>query len=124
MSVQTFGMVSFRAAVQNGLDLAHRAKEYVESCPVLELMAPVSLGVVCFRVNPAAGGRDEETLEEINRKVLVRVFWDELAFFSSTSLKGAFSLRICILNHTTTWEDVRKTLDAVVRLGQDVLAEE
>ena len=124
MSVQTFGMARFRAAVQNGLDLARRAEEYVESSPMLELMAPVSLGIVCFRVNPAGGGCDNKALEEVNRKVLVRVFWDELAFFSSTSLKGNFSLRICILNHTTTWEDVRKTLDLVVRLGQDALAEE
>ena len=46
------------------------------------------------------------------------MFWDELAFLSSTSLKGVFTLRLCILNHTTTWEDVRKTLDLVVSLGE------
>lgn len=123
MSVQTFGMARFRAAVQNGLDLARRAAEYVESSPMLELITPVSLSIVCFRVNPAAVSCDEDTLEEINRKVLVQVFWDELAFFSSTSLKGIFSLRMCIVNHTTTWDDVRKTLDTVVRFGQDALAE-
>ena len=117
MSVQTFGMAAFRAAVQNGLDLAVRAKEYVESAPTLELMAPVSLGIVCFRVNP--GSLDEVALEEVNRKVLASVFWNELAFLSSTSLKGVFALRICILNHTTTWEDVRKTLDLVVDVGKE-----
>ena len=117
MSVQTFGMAAFRAAVQNGLDLARRAEEYVESSPTLEAMASVSLGIVCFRVNP--GGRDEAALEEVNRKVLARIFWDELAFLSSTSLKGVFVLRLCILNHTTTWEDVRKTLDLVVSLGEE-----
>ena len=116
MSVQTFGMAAFRAAVQNGLDLAHRAEEYVASSPMLEPMAPASLGILCFRVNP--GGHDEAALEEVNRKVLAHVFWDELAFLSSTSLKGVFTLRLCILNHTTTWEDVRKTLDLVVSLGE------
>ena len=120
MSVQTFGMAAFRAAVQNGLDLARRAGAYVESSATLELTAPVSLGVVCFRVNP--GGCDENALEALNAKVLTRVFWDELAFFSSTSLKGLFTLRICIINHTTTWEDVRKTLDLVVRLGEEAVA--
>ena len=120
MSVQTFGMVRFRAAVQKGLDLAHRAEAYVESSPVLELMSPVSLGIVCFRVNPG-DARDNESLDDVNRKVLAQVFWDELAFFSSTSLKGAVSLRMCIVNHTTTWEDVRRTLDLVVRLGREAL---
>ncbi|MCY3597578.1 MAG: pyridoxal-dependent decarboxylase, partial [Rhodospirillales bacterium] len=124
MSVRTFGMARFRAAIQNGLDLAHRAAAYIDDSPVLELMAPVSLGIVCFRVDPAGRDRDEETLEKINRTVLARVFWDDLAFFSSTSLKGVFSLRICILNHTTTWDDVRRTLEAVSRLGEEASADQ
>ena len=87
-------------------------------------MTPVTLGIVCFRVNPAGAACDEETLEKINRKVLASVFWGELAFFSSTSLKGVFSLRMCILNHTTTWDDVRRTLETASRLGREALAEE
>ena len=108
MSVRTFGMARFRAAIQQGLDLASRAAAHIDECPLLELMTPVTLGIVCFRVNPDGIGCDEETLEKINRQVLVRVFWGELAFFSSTSLKGVFSLRMGILNHTTTWDDVRQ----------------
>ena len=122
MSVQTFGMAGFRAAVQKGLDLARRAEAYIEASPVLEMMTPVSLGIVCFRVNPG-DARDEKSLDDLNRIVLARVFWDELAFFSSTSLKGAFALRMCIENHTTTWEDVRMTLDLVERFAREVLAD-
>lgn len=121
MSVQIFGVARFRAAIQNGLDLAIRAAEYVESEPVLELMTPVSLGIVCFRVT--SDGADEKSLEEINRKVLAHVFWDELAFVSSTNLKGKFSLRLCILNHTTTWQDVQRTLDLIVQLASKTLGE-
>lgn len=121
MSVQTFGMARFRAAVQNGLDFARRAGEYVSSSPMLELVTPVSLGIVCFRVNPEPGDYDEAMLEDVNRKVLTRVFWDDLAFFSSTSLKGVFSLRLCIINHTTTWEDVQRTLARVEQLGEEAL---
>ena len=87
---------------------------------MLESLSPVSLSILCFRVNP--GGHDEGALEKANRQVLARVFWDELAFLSSTSLKGVFSLRLCILNHTTTWEDVERTLDLVVQLGEEALA--
>ena len=124
MSVQTFGMAKFRAAVQNGLDLARRAADYIESSPVLELVTPVSLGIVCFRVVPERGNYDEAKLEELNRNVLTRVFWDELAFFSSTTLKGVFSLRLCIINHTTNWDDVQRTLDRVVELGSDASNED
>ena len=121
MSVQTFGMAAFRRAVSRGMELAGRAGEFVEKRPNLELLTPVSLGVVCFRVNPSGEELDEAALEEINRKVLARVFWEDRAFFSSTLLHGTFSLRMCILNHNTSWDDVRETLETTERFGLEAL---
>ena len=121
MSVQTFGMVAFRRAVSKGMELAERAEAYVRESPVLEMLAPVSLGVVCFRVRPAEAGLGEEAIEEINRTVLARIFWDDKAFVSSTLLKGKFALRFCIINHTTAWDDVRETLEAIERFGREAL---
>ncbi|MCE2481412.1 MAG: aminotransferase class I/II-fold pyridoxal phosphate-dependent enzyme [Alphaproteobacteria bacterium] len=122
MSVQTFGMSEFRRAVAQGMELAAGAGAYVRESSVLELLIPVSLGIVCFRVHPANADLDEETLDEINRTVLAHVFWDNPAFVSSTLLHGTFALRLCILNHTTTWEDVRETLKAVERFGKEVVS--
>ncbi|MYA19380.1 MAG: aminotransferase class I/II-fold pyridoxal phosphate-dependent enzyme [Chloroflexi bacterium] len=124
MSVQIFGMAAFRRAVSKGMELAVRAEEHVRNSPVLEVLSPVSLGVVCLRVNPADGGLGEETIETINRTVLARVFWEEPALMSSTLLKGTFALRLCIINHTTTWDDVRETLEAIERFGQEALVAE
>ena len=119
MSVQTFGMKAFRRAVAKGMDLAARAEESVTVSPVLELLTPASLGIVCFRVNPGDTTVDEEVLEEINRTVLARVFWEDRSFLSSTLLRGTFSLRLCIANHTTSWDDVRETLETCERFGKD-----
>ena len=124
MSVQIFGMAAFRRAVAKGMELAARAEEHVGNSPVLELLSPVSLGVVCLRVNPADSGLGEETVEKINRTVLARVFWEEPALMSSTMLKGRFALRLCIINHTTAWDDVRETLEAIERFGREALAAE
>ena len=66
----------------------------------------------------------EEYLEEINKTVLARMFWEDPAFVSSTSLQGTFALRLCILNHTTTWDDVRETLETIERFGREELASE
>ncbi len=122
MSVQTFGMAAFRKAVSNGMELAARAEAYVRASPVLEMLNPASLGIVCFRVNPKATALDEEVLEKINRNVLARVFWEDPAFMSSTRLRKRFSLRLCILNHTTTWNDVRETLEAIERFGREAVS--
>ena len=121
MSVQTFGMAAFRRAVSKGMDLAERAEAYVRESPHLEMLAPVSLGIVCFRVSPVEADLDEKALEEINRTVLARIFWDDKSFVSSTLLKGKFALRFCIINHTTAWDDVRETLEAIERFGREAL---
>lgn len=122
MSIQTFGMDAFRRAVSRTMELAADAGRYIVERPALELLTPVSLGIVCFRVNPDGAALDEAALEELNRAVLARVFWDDRALISSTRLGPTFSLRLCIVNHDTTWEDVRETLDAVERFGADSAA--
>ena len=121
MSVQTFGMAAFRKAVAKGMELASRAGEYVEEHKNFELLSPVTLSVVCFRINPTEAHLDEKALEEINRAVLARVFWDDRALMSSTTLGKTFSLRLCILNHMTTWSDVYETLEAIERFGKEAL---
>ena len=122
MSVQTFGMAAFRQAVSKGMELADQAEEYVQASQTLEMLTPASLSIVCFRVNHADIDLDEEALEEVNRTVLAHVFWDDHAFVSSTLLHGKFALRMCIVNHTTAWDDVRETLEAIERFGREVLA--
>ena len=122
MSVQTFGMAAFRRAVSKGMQLSAQAEEYVRASPILEGMNIVSLGIVCFRVNPADQDLDEEALDKANRNVLARIFWDDRAFMSSTMLRGKFALRMCIVNYTTAWDDVRETLEAVERFGKDALS--
>ena len=122
MSVQTFGMTAFRQAVAKGMELATQAEEYVRESRILEMVNPASLGIVCFRINPANTAIDEAELEEINKTVLARIFWEDKAFISSTLLDGTFSLRLCIVNHNTTWDDVRETLQVVERFGREAFS--
>ena len=122
MSIQIFGMAAFRRAVEKGMELSAQAEEYVQASPILEALSTATLGIVCFRVNPANRNLDEQVLDTVNRTVLARMFWDDPAFMSSTLLRGTFALRMCIINHTTTWDDVRETLEAVERFGLEALS--
>ncbi len=122
MSIQTFGLAAFRQAIDQSLALAERAAGYIDASPVLERMAPVSLGVVCFRINARHLKLDEDAIEEMNRTILAHLFWDNPAFMSSTLVSGTFSLRMCIINHTTTWNDVRETLEATETFARTEIA--
>ena len=121
MSVQTFGMAAFRRSIAQGIDLAERAEAYIRESDVLHIANPASLGVVCFRVNSRAAELNNEALEEINKAVQARVIEEGVAMMSSTRLRGLYSLRLCILNHTTTWEDVRFTLAAIEDFGREAI---
>ena len=48
ISVQTYGMSAFRRAVSLGMELASRAERYIRGSPLLEILNPASLGIVCF----------------------------------------------------------------------------
>jgi glutamate/tyrosine decarboxylase-like PLP-dependent enzyme len=122
MSIQTFGMAAFRRAVASGIQLAARAEEHVRASHVLEIANPASLGILCFRVRPRGCDLDEEALESINDAVQARVIESGTAMMSSTRLRGRYSLRLCILNHNTTWNDVRETLEAIEEFGAEAVA--
>ena len=49
LSLRTFGVAAFRAAIDRSLDLAELARRRIEASDRLELAAPPSLGIVCFR---------------------------------------------------------------------------
>ena len=123
MSIQTFGMAAFRRMIAKGIDLAQQADDYVRASEVLQIANPASLGVVCFRVNPQGADLSDEVLERINETVQARVIDTGTAMMSSTRLRGLYSLRLCILNHNTTWDDVHRTLAAIERFGAEAVAE-
>jgi glutamate/tyrosine decarboxylase-like PLP-dependent enzyme len=118
MSIQTLGLAAFREAIQEAIDLASAAEEYVERSPVLEVLGPASLGIVCFRFRPPRVELDESALEALNLGIQEDVVATGLAMTSSTRLKGTYSLRLSILNYRTTWEDVRATLEGIEELGR------
>ena len=120
MSIQTFGLAAFRRAIAKGIELAARAEEYVRASELLEIANPASLGVVCFRFNPLGSGYSPERLEALNKQVQARVIETGTAMISSTRLRGSYSLRFCILNHQTTWGDVKGTLEAIERFGLEL----
>ncbi len=144
MSIRTFGVAAFRDAIDRALDLTEAAGERIRASEELELLSPPSLGVVCFRYRPpgrgggeAAGGAgdraadrsdpagsgDPGALEGINAAIQDRIVEDGFAMMSSTRLRGAYSLRLCILNYRSGRADVLDTLDRIEALGRE-LAEE
>lgn len=117
MSVQMLGLKAFRESIQRSMDLARRAEAYIHASDLLEMLGPASLGIVCFRYRASGTDLDPQELEELNEAIQGEIVDSGLAMMSSTRLRGAFSLRLAILNYRSTWEDVHSTLRAVEEIG-------
>jgi aromatic-L-amino-acid decarboxylase len=109
MSLHYFGLEAFVAAVDRSLDGAEHAQRYVEESAGLELMAPATLGVVCFRRHPA-GEDDEQRLEQLNTGLVRALSLSGEGMVSSTRLGGRYVVRLCVLNHGTAKPDVETVL--------------
>jgi aromatic-L-amino-acid/L-tryptophan decarboxylase len=121
LSVQTFGVAAFRAAVDQALDLAREAAARVEASEELELLAPVTLSAVALRRKPR-GMDDEGRVDAVNAALVEAVERSGDVYVSSTRLFGRQAIRICVLNPTTTPELVHKALDIIERTPVDQLA--
>jgi hypothetical protein len=110
MSIRYFGVAAFRQAIDTCLDLVAAAQERVEREPELELVTEPSLGILTFRRRPA-GIDDEDDLERINADLIARCEQEGHGFVSSTRLLGRYAVRLCILNHSTSWREVEDALE-------------
>ena len=122
MSIKSFGVRAFRSAIQQSIDLAREAERYVANSSELELVSPAALGVVCYRFNPEGHGLDPAGLEGLNSQIQERIVASGYAMVSSTRLRGTYSLRLCVMNYTSTLEDVVGTLRRVEEIGRGLLA--
>ncbi|HEU4988679.1 MAG TPA: aminotransferase class V-fold PLP-dependent enzyme [Gemmatimonadaceae bacterium] len=112
VSVNYFGVAAIRGAIDRCMDLAAYAERLVREAPELEVLSPARFGVVCFRVHPA-GVHDDAALDALNERVNTAVNATQRVLMSSTRLRGAFSLRLCILNYRTTEQDVADVIGLV-----------
>jgi aromatic-L-amino-acid/L-tryptophan decarboxylase len=110
VSLRYFGVQAFRTAIERSLDLASLAVQRIEASEVLELAAPHSLGIACFRrrFDGAVGTKDRDMRHAGLVAALER---SGRGFVSTTRLDGELALRMCVLNHTTGPEQVEAVLD-------------
>jgi glutamate/tyrosine decarboxylase-like PLP-dependent enzyme len=118
LALKEHGLGRFAEQIGQNIDQARYLAAMVARHPDLELMAPVSLNVVCFRY--VSGGLGEEVLDRLNRELLTRLQTGGVALPSHAVLKGRFVLRAAITNHRSRYEDFDLLLDEVVRHGQEL----
>jgi aromatic-L-amino-acid decarboxylase len=91
----------------------------VEVEPLLELVAPTSINIVCFRYR--SDGIDGEGLKALNTELMLRLQEQGTAVISDTTVHGKHCLRAAINNHRTRREDLELLIQETIRLGNEIL---
>lgn len=102
-TIKAYGTEKLGAMIANTCHLAQYLKHRIEEEPLLEIMAPVALNIVCFR------RRDRDS-----RDIVVRLQESGIVAPSTTRVNGTVAIRAAIFNHRTTRADIDMLVQAVM----------
>jgi aromatic-L-amino-acid decarboxylase len=105
MTLKAFGAKRIGRVVERTCDLARHLAALIDADPNLELVAPVTLNIVCFR----CVGLDDEAHAELAADLQE----SGVAAPSTTRIGGRVALRAAIVNHRTGERDVERLVEAV-----------
>jgi aromatic-L-amino-acid decarboxylase len=126
--IRAFGREGLAARVREACRLARVFAGWVEADERFELLAPVLMGVVCFRArvpDGGAGGRArDEAADELNERLLAGLNATGETYLTHTRLRGRLALRVAVGNVLTqerhlarAWELVRLQHARLTRPG-------
>ncbi len=115
--LRSYGVEGLQTFVREHIRLAQLFRGWVEEDPRFELMAPVPLSLVCFRLND---GRAEEDLNRLNRKFITLLNQTGKMLLTQTTLKGKFVLRMAIDSRNTREEHVQNAWQLMQSTAQEI----
>jgi aromatic-L-amino-acid decarboxylase len=116
--VRSYGVEGLQAMVREHIRLAGLFRDFVGSDARFELLAPVDLGLVCFRLND---GRGDTALDDLNRRFLAGINAAGPVFLTHTTLRGKYTIRFVVGQRTTEERHVRGAWDIIAAAAAEVL---
>lgn len=111
-TLKVYGAEQLGKVISGTCALARYLARGIESSPQLELLAPVSLNIVCFRYRGADADR-------VNADIVVALQESGIAAPSTTVIAGRLAIRVAIVNHRTAARDIDAMLKAVIAFGKE-----
>ena len=96
-----------------------RSSSLIEAEPLLEMVAPTNINIVCYRYHP--DGIDGEELKAINTEIMLRLQEEGTAAISDTTIHGEHCLRVATNNHRTRRDDLELLIRETIRLGEVIV---
>ena len=126
LALRQAGRDGYARTIAEDVELARELHRLAEADDELEAWT-TSLSITTFRYVPPGvePGTEagEELLNRLNQELLGRLERGGEVFMSNAVIRGAYLLRVCIVNFRTGLEDIRAVPEIVKRVGAEVAAE-
>jgi aromatic-L-amino-acid decarboxylase len=109
------GVLAFREALDEKLDLAQVLVEAFQSNPNIEVCWRPQLSTVAFRLG---GDADDDRQVEFLRRINA----SKRVFLSSTRIRGRYVLRVCIVSHRTHRDRIDECIEIVAKAAAELAA--
>jgi aromatic-L-amino-acid decarboxylase len=117
--LRELGREGVKKRIEHDNDLARHAAKLAREHEHLDLLAEPTLSICCFRyVDDRVGD-----LNDLNAHVLRRLVQETQFLPSGTVVNGHFGLRPCFINFRSEIEHVEGLIEAVVRIGNELVAQ-
>ncbi|AZO74171.1 MULTISPECIES: pyridoxal-dependent decarboxylase [unclassified Mesorhizobium] len=120
MALREHGAEKFGRLIDQNIAQAAHLTGLIEAEPALELTAPTTINIVCFRHRLEAAS--EERLKALNTEIMLRLQEEGIAALSDTTVRGQHCLRVAITNHRTRREDLDLLVRETLRIGKEIEA--
>lgn len=122
MSLKTFGLTSFKKAIEYNINLAEKTEKILRKSTYWEITSPATLAIINFRYNPINQDLSEQELDYINQNISKKIVAAREALLVTTVLQGQIVLRMCLINPRTTIDDITNTLQQCEIYGKEEIA--
>jgi aromatic-L-amino-acid decarboxylase len=120
LSLKAEGVERFGRVIEQNVMQARAFAERIAQVEDVEIMAPTSLNIVCFRVAPPPISPEEQ--DSFNKELLLRIQEQGLAIPSGSQINGRYIIRVACSNHRTRWEDLERLAVGVERISREIRA--
>jgi aromatic-L-amino-acid/L-tryptophan decarboxylase len=118
MSLKEHGLEKYKAMIRQNIAQALYMGYLIQQEDLLELLTPVTLNIVCYRYKRE--GLTNDTLNRMNKEILIRLQEQGIASPSSTILKGAYAIRVAITNQRSRKSDFELLTKETIRIGNEL----
>jgi aromatic-L-amino-acid decarboxylase len=120
LPLKMHGIAPFRHNLQEKLDLAQWTTAELRKIAGSEILAAPQLSIVAFRFTRP--GLDSNSLNQLNRALLIRINARKRVYLSGTMLGDRFALRICVLSFRTHFDRMQAGLADIRAAVSEILA--